>query len=1011
MNTLSGVNEPYSINTLDGLDATSTLIASAVGAYLPLTGGTLATSGTTRLGIASDTQGTVEFTDTAGASKALMFYTPGNNDVSFTVGTNTRVLRVGGTQITSARNISMASTNRIVNLSPGTGANDAISYTQAMLRNGVNSATADISMGGFKLTGLAYGVAGTDAATVAQLTASPYFYLPLTGGTMSGNIEINRGVNPCIFTLASAGNTTIDFKDNNLVLKGSMQYNQPANELHFDLAGVTRQSISTTAATFSVPVAIPNATSGTHAVRYDQTLTLDGTHQMQAAINCGGFKCANSAAGSANSADCAIVSQMEAADTVVTNAYIAADVVVNSARIAANGVITTNYIAADAVVTAAFQAADALKLNRSGVGAMTGALDMGGFLIQQVNAGATGSTNAANVLQMEAADTVVTNAYIAANTAQTTAITSSYVAADALKVSLSGDTMTGTLVINTGNLPNLFTMASNSDSSLFFTDAALATKAAVIYFHASNTLSLALAGITAQTISTTQCSFAVPLNLNTNKVTNIGTPTVGTDATTKTYVDTKTYLQTSSTSNGSFTIADPSANLTTLTFRNEYTLLGSPLGACYFITEAQSQLWIKANVTTHAKESGIQLDSGTFIFFTGDPSSPTQRFSYDASANNQMNIYGTLNMRTHKIIGVTAGTVSTDGVNYGQTMLLSGVNSMTADLAMGTHKITGVSAGTVSTDAVNYGQTMLLSGSNAMTADLAMGTHKITGVSAGTVSTDAVNYGQTLLRDGTNAMTAQLYMGNFRIGNLSAALSSLDAVNYGQTVLRDGTNAMTGILNMGLNIISNCGPASSPTDVVTYTQITNKFVPLTGGQAVGQAMTGQLSMGTNRIGDCGVALSAADVVVYSQIQQSTIPLTAWRVGETVQRKWYSPKLSNNLSNSTCGPSANVVIVTIDISVTNGNKIFIGGQFNIDANGYNDDQFTMRAGFGAQYMDFVNSMPTGVNFRERTYTFNTVFLANATATKTFSWKIFNESTTDTITISSLNWLFSVEEVQS
>jgi len=154
-----------------------------------------------------------------------------------------------------------------------------------------------------------------------------------------------------------------------------------------------------------------------------------------------------------------------------------------------------------------------------------------------------------------------------------------------------------------------------------------------------------------------------------------------------------------------------------------------------------------------------------------------------------------------------------------------------------------------------------------------------------------------------------------------------------------------------------------------------------------------------------------DAVPRIQIANSTIPIVAWRVGETVQRRWYSPKLSNNLSYSTCGPAANVVIVTIDVLVTDKNKLFIGGQFNINANGYNDDQFTMRAGFGSQYMDFVNSMPTGVGFRERTYTFNTVFIANATATKTFYWKIFNESATDTITISSLNWLFTIEEVQS
>ena len=355
-------------------------------------------------------------------------------------------------------------------------------------------------------------------------------------------------------------------------------------------------------------------------------------------------------------------------------------------------------------------------------------------------------------------------------------------------------------------------------------------------------------------------------------------------------------------------------------------------------------------------------------------------------------------------------------------------------LACGGNRITGMGAPTADSDATtrlyvtNADSVVAANATAALTAEVnarvaSVGAEATTRAaqdaaviasslqkSGGTMTGDLIMSGGNI-NMGTGYMAADLNMGTHKITGISAGVSGGDGVRYDQTVLRNGNNAMTGILNMGMNIIGNCGPASSPTDVVTYTQITSKFVPLTGGAAVGQAMTGQLYMGTNRIGNCGVALSAADVVVYSQIQQSTIPLTAWRVGETVQRKWYSPQLSNNLSNTTCGPSANVVIVTIDVPVTNGNKLFIGGQFNINANGYNDDQFTMRAGFGSQYMDFVNSMPTGVGFRERTYTFNTVFLANATATKTFSWKIFNESTTDTITISSLNWLFSIKEVQS
>ena len=100
-----------------------------------------------------------------------------------------------------------------------------------------------------------------------------------------------------------------------------------------------------------------------------------------------------------------------------------------------------------------------------------------------------------------------------------------------------------------------------------------------------------------------------------------------------------------------------------------------------------------------------------------------------------------------------------------------------------------------------------------------------------------------------------------------------------------------------------------------------------------------------------------------------------------------------------------------MNVTDGNKILVNGQFNIDANGYADDQFTMRAGFSTQYTDYVNVIPTSVNFRERTYNFHALFIPSSSGSKTISWKIFNESTTDTLTISTLNWLFSIEEVQS
>ena len=749
MNTLSGVNEPYSTLTLDGLNATTTLIDDAVGDYLPLTGGTLQSStGTTRLGISSSTQGTVEFTDTAGASKALMFYTPGNNDVSFTVGTNTRVLRVGGTQITSARNISMATTNKVVNLAPGTTANDAVNYGQTMLRSGVNAATANIPMGGFKLTGLGLGVAGDDAATVSQLTASPHFYLPLAGGTMTGNLVINRGVNPCIFTLASAGNTTIDFKDDNLVLKGSMQYNQPANSLHFDLAGVTRQSISTTAATFSIPVAMSSQ------------------------------KITGLLAGAGGSTDAANVAQMEAADTAVTAAFQAADALkLNRSgvgamtgaldmggfliqQVNAGGAGSTNAAnvaqmeAADTVVTNAFQAADALKLNRSGVGAMTGALDMGGFLIQQVNAGGAGSTNAANVAQMEAADTVVTNAYIAANTAQTTTITNAYIAANT-----------------------------------------------------AQTTTITNAYVAADSVVAANASAALTTEVNARVAS------VGAEATTRAAQDTaiqSAYIAADAVVTNNSVQKTGSIMSGTLTINNIQTCLQATHTAASLLMTMQGGSSTVPNAALIRMTAG--LGAGLEFYDYSGALTGYMRFDFQHTPDQ---------------IVFNVGGVSS-------LIVQSGAVVCSQPLAMSTKQITGLQAGSAASHAINYGQTMLLSGVNSMAADLNMGTHKITGVADATNPQDVVVKNQVLLLDGTQAMDGTLDMNGQTVNRVYSLNSNgtdpMYVTNDGVAIAEFNSSGMT--MSSGKNINMNfqkllyLADSVDNYDAVTRIQIANSAIPL-----------------------------------------------------------------------------------------------------------------------------------------------------------------------------------------
>lgn len=57
-------------------------------------------------------------------------------------------------------------------------------------KDGSVAFTATQSMGGFKLTNVANGVAGTDAINLSQLAAAVALDLPLTGGTMSGSINM-----------------------------------------------------------------------------------------------------------------------------------------------------------------------------------------------------------------------------------------------------------------------------------------------------------------------------------------------------------------------------------------------------------------------------------------------------------------------------------------------------------------------------------------------------------------------------------------------------------------------------------------------------------------------------------------------------------------------------------------------------------------------------------------------------------------------------------------------------
>lgn len=915
MNTLSGVAEPYATLTLDGLNATSTLIEDAVDDYLPISGGTLVSStGTTRLGIAASTLGTLEYFTTAGVSQASMYYNIGASELRFTVGTSNNILRLGGTTITFARNISMASTNKITNMAAGTTANDAVNYGQTMLRSGVNAATANIPMGGFKLTGLGLGVAGDDAATVSQLTASPHFYLPLAGGTMSGNLVINRGVNPCILTLASAGNTTIDFKDDNLVLKGSMQYNQPANSLYFDLAGVTRQTISTTAATFSIPVAMSS-----------QKIT--------------------------------------------------------------------------------------------------------GLL-----AGAGGSTDAANVAQMEAAD--------------------------ALKLSLTGGTLTGGFTVNTGAVDNLVRVASSNSSAIYFTDLSLTMKAAVLYFEPTNVLDFKLGSTLLQTHSTTHCTFYFPIAMSSKNITGLAAGAAGsTEAANVAQMETADNLRVrhdgSTAMTGSLNMNSNSVN-NVVNVRSP-TATDLVLGRTGTGTEIQikaTEILIGKNITM----SGANINMGTGYIGLQAGVNPT-----DAVNKGQLDGAGTT--LTSAYIAADAvvvassvqktGSALTGGLTWSNVATpISAVNTggpLNVSLSAGTAGVpqtcsmkmasnsqsytefTDVAGttkawirylasggGSIDLTVANNPMATLTSSTVTLGGTVQLGGNRVTGMGAPTADTDAATRLYVTNADATvvassvqkngSTMSGSLNMGGTnRVTNMAASTVDGDAVRrqelYGVFLPLNG-GTMGGAINMGAFQITNMANGTGAQNAVTYTQTL-----LRNGT---QAMTGQLYMGNFRIGNLSPGLTSLDAVNYQQIAQSSIPLTAWRSGETMFTVRKSPAFSQNLTNTSCTvATAQVELLSTSMAVIAGNYVVVTATFECSSTGGGgDDHFRIVYEYGTtpQTVTYNYNLGAPTNFRNRVCTQEYCFLVPNTGIRTILARLYNDGD-DTMTIDDTNWSFVVRQIQA
>ena len=109
----------------------------------------------------------------------------------------------------------------------------ATALTGSMARDGQSPATANIPMGGFRITGLANAVANTDAAALGQITAAQAGAVAKAGDTMTGALNYAPEVD-----LASATTTDIGAQtSNNVRITGTTTITSLGTAAN----GVTRQ--------------------------------------------------------------------------------------------------------------------------------------------------------------------------------------------------------------------------------------------------------------------------------------------------------------------------------------------------------------------------------------------------------------------------------------------------------------------------------------------------------------------------------------------------------------------------------------------------------------------------------------------------------------------------------------------------------------------------------------------------------------------------------------------------
>ena len=184
-------------------------------------------------------------------------------------------------------------------------------------------------------------------------------------------------------------------------------------------------------------------------------------------------------------------------------------------------------------------------------------------------------------------------------------------------------------------------------------------------------------------------------------------------------------------------------------------------------------------------------------------------------------------------------------------------------------------------------------------------------------------------------------------------------------------------------------------------------LPLTGG-----TLSGAL------VANAGLTVAGAGLTVNAPticngnltINGGVLARNMWYPGETIQRKWLSPALADMLTNSSFAAGSSATLITTTLPVTSGNMVIVKGGFEVNANNSADDKYRIVFEFSTQNCTFNNVLGAVSGYRTKYGMYEFMFVPTSSGTKTIKATLHNDSTSDTITVNTANFSWTLEEIQ-